>query len=280
MKKLLTIIALTISTITMMAEEFKIGKLTFVITSLTEVMLDDADEDITKAFLGETIDYQGKTYTLTELGYRAFFYCSSLTSVTIPNSVKRIQMQAFRGCTSLTSVTIPYSVTEIEAGAFGGCTSLTSVTIPNSVTEIGGEAFSDCTSLTSVIIPNSVTEIGINAFEGTELYNNPANWENGALYINDCLIEVDTSFVGNCTIKENTYLIADMAFIGCSSLTSVTIPNSVTRIGYDVFSGCTSLTMLNYAGTREQWKKMEKSEGWNENSNIQIIRCTDGEIKL
>ena len=88
----------------------------------------------------------------------------SLTSVTIPNSVKTIERFAFYNCNSLTSVTIPNSVTTIEVYAFSVCTSLTSVTIPNSVKTIGQEAFSGCSSLTSVTIPNSVTTIDDGAF--------------------------------------------------------------------------------------------------------------------
>ena len=88
----------------------------------------------------------------------------SLTSVTIPNSVKTIERFAFYNCKSLTSVTIPNSVTTIDNGTFSVCTSLTSVTIPNSVKTIGQEAFSYCRSLTSVTIPNSVTTIDDGAF--------------------------------------------------------------------------------------------------------------------
>jgi hypothetical protein len=141
MKKLLTIITLAISTITMMAEEFKIGKLTFEIATPTTVGLSHADEDITKAFLSETIDYEGNSYTLTYIGHEAFRFCSSLTSVTIPNSVTSIGAYVFDGCSALTSVSIPNSVTSIRDGAFYGCESLTSVTIPNSVTSIGWMAF-------------------------------------------------------------------------------------------------------------------------------------------
>jgi hypothetical protein len=102
--------------------------------------------------------------SVTSIGERAFYYCSSLTSVTIPNSVTSIEGYAFYGCSSLTSVTIPNSVTSIGERAFEGCSSLTSVTIPNSVTSIGSDAFAYCISLTSITIPNSVTSIGEMAF--------------------------------------------------------------------------------------------------------------------
>ena len=93
-----------------------------------------------------------------------FSFCSSLTSVTIPNSVTTIGGSAFSGCSALTSVNIPNSVTTTGGSAFSGCSALTSVNIPNSVTKIGDYAFYFCSALTSVTIPNSVTEIGDGAF--------------------------------------------------------------------------------------------------------------------
>ena len=268
MKKLGILLFACITALNLWAEEkFKIGKLTFKIETPTTVGLTDADEDITKVFLIETIDYNGNSYTLTHIGKEAFMGCDSLTSVTIPNSVTSIGERAFEGCKSLKSVTIPNSVTSIGGWAFAWCESLTSVTIPNSVTSIGEGAFYECSSLTSVTIPNSVTSIGTVAFEGcssltsvtipssvtrieggafwgTALYENPANWENGALYIDNCLIEVDDGFAGHFRIKENTRVIAGWAFEYCDSLTSVTIPNSVTSIGELAFSHCTGLTSV------------------------------------
>ena len=89
----------------------------------------------------ESITFENSIYSVTSIGNSAFSYCSSLTSVTIPNSVTSIGDPAFYGCRSLTSVTIPNSVTSIGNRAFCRCHSLTSVTIPNSVTSIGNAAF-------------------------------------------------------------------------------------------------------------------------------------------
>ena len=104
--------------------------------------------------------------SVTSIGSQAFYNCTALTSVTIPDSVTSIGIYAFEGCTGLTSVTIPDSVTSIGSSAFAGCSSLTSITIPDSVTSIGSGAFAYCTSLTSITIPDSVTSIAEYAFEG------------------------------------------------------------------------------------------------------------------
>ncbi len=157
--------------------------------------------------------------TLKKIGSYAFSGCSGLTSVTIPDSVTSIGDRAFQDCSSLTSVTIPDSVTEICYCAFSGCRSLTSVTIPDGVTTIGSSAFNGCSSLTSVTIPDGVTTIGSSAFNGC-------------------------SSLTSVTIPGSVTEIYNYAFYGCSSLTSVTIPDSVTEICYCAFSGCRSLTSV------------------------------------
>ena len=102
--------------------------------------------------------------SVTSIGNYAFRYCFSLPSVTIPSSVTSIGNNAFNSCYSLSLVTIPSSVTSIDTSAFNGCSSLPSVTIPSSVTSINSSAFYGCFSLPSVTIPSSVTSIGNNAF--------------------------------------------------------------------------------------------------------------------
>ncbi|MBO6189480.1 MAG: leucine-rich repeat protein [Alloprevotella sp.] len=120
------------------------------------------------------VTYDGTTYSVTSIGWYAFYDCTGLTSITIPNSVTTIGDYAFQYCTGLTSITIPNSVTSIGSSAFDGCTGLTSINIPNSVTSIGSYAFDGSTGLTSINIPNSVTSIGDYAFYGctglTDIY--------------------------------------------------------------------------------------------------------------
>ena len=102
--------------------------------------------------------------SVTSIGSKAFYSCSALTSIIISESVTSIWDNTFRDCSSLSSITIPDSVTSIGSYAFLNCSSLTSIIIPESVTIIGGGAFSMCSSLTSIIIPESVTIIGNGAF--------------------------------------------------------------------------------------------------------------------
>ena len=110
-----------------------------------------------------TVTYNGKTYSVTSIGSYAFWNCSGLTSITIPNSVTSIGGYAFRNCSGLTSITIPNSVTTIGNSAFSGCSGLTSITIPNSVTRIGSSAFYN-TKLKSVTIGAGVLSISSDAF--------------------------------------------------------------------------------------------------------------------
>ena len=222
---------------------------------------------------------------LTGLGKGAFSGCSGLTSITIPDSVTSIGSYAFYGCSGLTSITIPSSVTSIGGSAFSGCSGLTSVTIGNSVTSIGGSAFSGCSGLTSITIPDSVTSIGDSAFSGcsglTSVTIPDSMTSIGEYVFYDCdgLVSITIPFVGQKadgsgathfgyifgasnysnngnyvpeTLKEVIITggasIDDYAFSGCSGLTSIIIPDSVTSIGESAFSGCSRLTIITIPG--------------------------------
>ena len=180
--------------------------------------------------------------SVTSIGAGAFSECTYLTSITIPNSVTSIGDYAFSECTYLTSITIPNSVTSIGDHAFSECTYLTSITIPNSVTSIGDYAFSDCTNLTSITIPNSVTSIGDFAFSECS-YLTSITIPNSVTSIEGGIFSGCTG-LASITIPNSVTSIGYNAFYGCSGLTSITIPNSVTSIGYNAFAGCSGLTSI------------------------------------
>ena len=155
----------------------------------------------------------------TSIGYSAFEYCTSLTSIVLPNSITSIKDWAFHECTSITSISLGNSVTSIGDGAFAWCTALTSITIGNTVTSIGAMAFYGCYSLISVTIGNAVTSIGNYAFS---------------------LCSSITSII----LPNSVTSIGDGAFNSCSSLVSITIHNSVLNIHQDAFYGCCKLNNI------------------------------------
>ena len=220
-------------------------------------------------------DYNGQNYKLNNY---AFYNCSGLTSVAIPDSVTSIGYSAFYDCRGLTNVTIGNSVTSIGSSAFYNCSSLTSVTIGNSVTSIGGSAFYSCSGLTRVIIPGSVTFIGYSAFRGCNSLESITLPFIGASrtasdgydevfgYIFGYTITSDSSSVSGSTyqyyyngkyfhyyiltslktviLSDSVTSIGNQAFYNCGGLTSVMIGNSVTSIGNQAFYNCRSLTSV------------------------------------
>ena len=202
---------------------------------------------------------------VTQIGDNAFKNRSTLTGITIPETVTSIGDYAFAGCTNLgspntpvsmtqmlralspfrsreTSIVIPDGVTSIGDYAFQDCTSLTSITIPNSVTSIGEGAFSGCENLSDISIPDSVTDLGDNAFSGCKGLT--------SIVIPYGVTKIDDGAFAECselvsvTIPETVISIGKSAFESCFKLTDVTIPSSVTSIGHSAFASCTSLTSI------------------------------------
>ena len=152
------------------------------------------------------------------IGNKAFWECTSLTGVTIPEGVTSIGDRAFEDCTSLTSVTIPEGVTSIGNDAFSLCGNLTSISLPKSLTSIGSYGFSG-TDLTSITIPENVRSIGCEAF-----------------FSCDKLKKV--------VLPEGITRISSRTFAMCSNLTDITIPDSVTSIDEGAFCGCDKLDSI------------------------------------
>ena len=275
MKKMLSLLTFVMVSLTTWAQriDFQEGQFYYLINRSrpTEVSISRNDASYS-SFTGEliipsTVTHGGYTYTVTGLAERAFSGCSGVTSVSIPSSMITIGWAAFEGTAfyndpsnwvdnalyvdnCLIAVkpeqTGVYEIAEgtkvIGEGAFYNCSSLTSVNIPSGVISIGGVAFADCSSLTSVNIPSSVKYIGSNPFEETALYNDPSNWVDNVLYVDNCLINAKPELGENYKIAEGTRVIAEQAFLGYFSTTSLTIPSSVLNIGADAFYSLSELT--------------------------------------
>ena len=141
----------------------------------------------------------------------AFFWCSSLSNIVVPNSVISIGDRAFSCCSSLSSIVIPDCVTDIGNDAYSHCSSLSSIVIPDSVTDIGNDAFSHCSSLSNIVIPDSVTSIGDYAFSGC-------------------------SSLSNIVIPDSVISIGNGVFSGCLLLEYISIPKSVICLNKNPFS--------------------------------------------
>ena len=201
----------------------------------------------------EKIHEKSGDYTVTAIGDQAFWECTYLKEVTIPQSVTSIGDKAFYDCRGLTSVTIPQSVTSIGDRAFDECIHLKTLSfgensfgenIETNIKTIGNYAFFHCNDLESVTIPQSVTSIGREAFRFCNKME--------SLAINGAIESMGIGAFAGCislktlSLGENIKMIGNSAFDSCTNidLTNVTIPEKVTTIGPGTFSYCTHLEYI------------------------------------
>ena len=207
---------------------------------------------------------------ITEINGDAFASCTTLESVVIPNGVKEIDYEAFNKCTNLKTVILPNTLEEISDDAFNNCTNLKDLKLPNSLEWIGENTFYNC-GLTTLIIPDRVSRIEPTAFGNctsltkviikSKKIDYLANdvfdgcndsiftGDDNALYLSDgtnpyhILYKAKSTNITSYSINKNTKIIGS-AFDGCTGLTSITIPSSVTSIGGSAFYGCTGLESI------------------------------------
>ncbi len=177
--------------------------------------------------------------TLTKLDNGAFLSCSVLSALTLPDSLATMGADCFASCKALKSLTIPDGITAIPDGCMAQCISLEEIVLPDCVTEIGKAAFQNCTALQTAPFPAGPCKIGDCAFYGctaiTEAIIPAGNtWGIGAYAYCSGLTEIQFA-------PDMTEIPACM-FYGCNELSALTLPEQITAIGAEAFVGCTKLT--------------------------------------
>lgn len=288
-KSLFATIAMLMCCISVYADEYvKIGDLWYDIIYNDRVAKVISWQDDSKysgdIVIPKTVEYNGEIYGVTSIGYDAFRYCSSLTSVTIPDGVTSISEYAFQDCSGLTTLTIPSSVTTIASTAFYSCSGLTTIivdpdnkvydsrnncnaiiesasntlvigckttSIPKSVTSIGDCAFIGCSNLYSISIPNSVISIGGWAFNGSGLYfiTIPSSVTSIGKYVfcychNLKNITVDTENEVYDSRNNCNAIIKTATNTLISGCNTTSIPNNVTSIDDGAFAGLSGMNSI------------------------------------
>ena len=208
-----------LATTCLWAYDFQSGDLYYNITSSSEPFAVEVTNNgtytLTSVVIPSAVEYNGITYAVASIGESAFYACTSLTSISIPNSVTTIGYLAFTGCSSLTSITIPKSVTDMGKLQNGGT--------------YRGPVFTYCPALTSIVVE-----------EGNPIYDSRDNC--------NAIVETATNTIicgcKNTTFPQSVTGIGTYAFNGCSSLTSITIPNHITNIQSNPFRSCSSLATI------------------------------------
>ena len=203
-----------------------------------------------------SVNYDGETYSVTSIGNYAFYDCTHLTSVTIPNSVTSIGGYAFKYCGDLTNVTIGNSVTSIGPDAFRYCHSLASIVVANDNTKY--DSRDNCNAIIATatntlilgckktIIPNSVTNIGVDAF-------------------------INCIYLESITIPESVTTIQYNAFYGCIRLKGITIPESVTTIQSGAFGLCPDLESVRVSSRNTTYDSRDNCNAIIETATNKLI---------
>lgn len=196
-----------------------------------------------------TVEINGKSYTVTEVGIGVFNNCNGLTELTV--AAKKINNQAFVWCKNLKTLTIESSVEKISDAAFFGCSSLETVTLENGVETIGTQAFINCSKLTSIKIPASVKTIGDSAFLGCSSLE--------TVTLEEGIQTIDTQAFANCSkitnlvIPASVETIGQLAFASDKALKTVcfTPDSKLKTVGSVAFNGCDNLESIYYEGDNE-----------------------------
>lgn len=203
---------------------------------LSKVKISSSLENISEGMFSNCLKLQNIDLgPVTSIGKDAFKNCSSLNSISLPETVENIGEHAFLNCSNITSITFPKQIKEIAKGAFCNCLNLENIEIPSGIKEIKDDTFFNCHKLKNVILPKSIKIIGNSAFfccSSLETLNMPQNLEQiGSNAFQNCLV------LEKVNLADSLRKIEYAAFENCKKLTDIKIPQSVNKIGLSVFDG-------------------------------------------
>ncbi len=240
MKRIFLLINLTILAMATYAYDFCVDDIYYnVLASGSEVEVTHGNDESNIAYasyrgvveIPEIVSYENTTYTVTAVGESAFRKSNRLSSIVLPNSIKRIGDKAFYYCTRITKLDIPESVEHIGEWVFYGCNRLKELIIPASVKFIGSKAFWHCTALPEIVVADANAHY---CAEDGVLYNKDKSY----------VVTAFPSFTGIFTMPATVTEIGEYAFNECKGLTEIVFNKSLKKIGAFAFFGCTSLTTL------------------------------------
>jgi len=212
------------------------------------------------------------------IGNAAFRYCQDLERITLPSTLQKLSNSTFQGCTALSEVTFPASLKTIEKGAFIGCRKLSEVKLPVSLTAIEVYVFDSCSSLETVFYDGSLAQwsqintsndflgdscpslvMGDYTAQFIPVEDNPYDYPPPKTVTITKYTGTESTVILPSTINSwPVTKIGEDAFQDNTTITSVTIPDSVTEIGSNAFAGCTNLTSVKYGG---DWSNLTIQSG-------------------
>lgn len=240
MRRICFLFYLFLSAVSVWAYDFAEGGIYYAVTASDEVTVVAGEQHYEGYFeIPAEIRHEGVTYRVTSIGENAFCDCVNLVEVLLPATLESVGRAAFMGCSMMVNINLPEGVKTVADAAFYGCKGLYVMRIPSSLTFIGDEAFSRCDRL--------------NAFDVSD--DNPNYCDiDGVLMSKNatCLIAFPNRLTTDYIVPSGVTTIANMAFLNCNRLQSVSFPQSLTTIGDAAFYGCSALQSVHIPSSVER----------------------------
>ncbi len=272
MKHKITFITLifTLCVVVARAETVTIDKIKYILDG-QEAVVDQQDATLSgKIVIPQTVSVDGQSYVVTEMMENAFantkvrqvtlpegmttlpmmcfYWCESLQTVVLPSTITSIGDYCFLSCSKLSTINIPEGVTSLGRMSFSYCGSLASLQLPSTLTEIGGACFSYCSSLSELALPDNISQLGTFTFQACSALETMRVPRNVSVIPSACF--TGCSHLTTLLLHDGVTELGERAFAN-TAMTTVDLPESITRIERNCFEGATLETVYVHWDTPE-----------------------------